>query len=1024
MQNKGAIRVFAIALAIVCAYQLSFTFVSQKVEKDAEEYAAGDSLLEANYIDSIASEVVYNILVRKYTYRECKEREINLGLDLKGGMNVTLEVSMEDMIRSLANYSTDTTFNRAIALAREYQKNSQEDFITLFGRAFEEIDPNGRLAAIFATRELRGEIDFNSSNEDVLRVLRAQTEGSMDNAYRVLRNRIDRFGVVQPNIQRLETHGRILVELPGVKEPERVRKLLQGTASLEFWETYDNSEIFPYLQDANARLKEILDAERILKESEEIAAADAATGEAGEEAGDQEASSLLAELDRPAEDQETPGDELSLLDQIEADSLGADSTALTLDAFIEQNPLLGILQPNVTRQGQFVPGAGVGFAHYRDTGKIRMYLNMPQIRALLPRDVQFHWDMSPFDEGGNYFVLYALRVTGRDGRPPLDGSVVTNANVDFAQTGGTPTVTMGMNSEGAQVWARLTRENVGKAIAIVLDNFVVSAPTVDEEIPNGRSTIRGNYTYTEAEDLVNVLKSGKLPAPARIEQEAIVGPSLGREAIRSGLNSFLLAFVVVMLYMVFYYSRRAGFVADFALIANMFFLIGVLASLGAVLTLPGIAGIVLTIGMSVDANVLIYERIREEITAGKGLKLAIADGYKNAYSAIIDANVTTLLTGIILLIFGTGPIKGFATTLVIGICTSLFSAIFITRLVYERMLTRGRKLTFSTKLTENAFKNTAIPFIERRKLFYVISGAIILLGVVSLFTRGLNQGIDFTGGRTFVIRFDHPVSTIDVQNSLEQVYGEPPQVITFGADNQIRVTTKYKIDENAVEVDEEVERLLYEGLQPYLGDNVDFGTFMADYRQSSQKVGETISDDIKKQAVWAVLFALIAIFIYILARFRNWQFGLGAVAALVHDVLIVLGIFSIFYGIMPFSMEIDQAFIAAILTVVGYSINDTVVVFDRIREYVGLYRKRERTEIINLALNSTLSRTFSTSLSTFFVLLMIFLFGGEVIRGFTFALLIGVVIGTYSSLFIATPVVFDTILKAETRPMLRSRRKS
>jgi SecD/SecF fusion protein len=1039
MQNKGAIRLFAIALAIVCVYQLSFTFVARKVEKDAVEYAAGDSLLEANYLDSIGGKVVYNILVRKYTYRECKEREINLGLDLKGGMNVTLEVSMVDMIRSLSNYSTDTTFNRAIALAREYQKDSQEDFITLFGQAFEEIDPNGRLAAIFATRELRGEIDFNSTNEDVLRVIRAQTEGAMDNAFNVLRNRIDRFGVVQPNIQRLETQGRILVELPGVKEPERVRKLLQGTANLEFWETYDNSEIFPYLQDANGRLKEILDAEKALRESEETAqgrpvepsgetgsepstggAADESSGETGSEG----VSSLLAELDESAAADTGAEEELSLLDQIAQDSLGADTTALTLEDFIEQNPLLGILQPNVTRQGQFVPGAGVGFAHYKDTGKIRMYLNMGQIRALLPRDVSFHWDMSPFDEAENYYVLYALRQTGRDGRPPLDGSVVTNANVDFAQTGGAPTVTMGMNSEGAQVWARLTRENVGKAIAIVLDDFVVSAPTVDEEIPNGRSTIRGNFTYTDAEDLTNVLKSGKLPAPARIEQEAIVGPSLGKAAIKSGLNSFLLAFVVVMLYMVFYYSRRAGFVADIALISNMFFLIGVLASLGAVLTLPGIAGIVLTIGMSVDANVLIYERVREELTAGKGTKLAIADGYRNAYSAIIDANVTTLLTGIILLVFGTGPIKGFATTLVIGICTSLFSAIFVTRLVYERMLTKGRKLTFSTKLTHNAFKNLAVQFIERRRTFYIVSGVIILLGIVSLMTRGLNQGIDFTGGRTYVVKLGQSVNTLDVQKSLESVYGEPPQVITFGSDDQIRVTTKYKIDENAVEVDEEVERLLYQGLQPYMDENVEFETFLTDYRQSSQKVGPTIADDIKKQAVWAILFALIAIFIYILIRFRNWQFGMGAVAALVHDVLIVLGIFSIFYGIMPFSLEIDQAFIAAILTVVGYSINDTVVVFDRIREYVGLYRKRERMEIINLALNSTLSRTFSTSLSTFFVLLMIFLFGGEVIRGFTFALLIGVVVGTYSSLFIATPVVYDTILKSGTVRFLRAKKRS
>lgn len=1020
MQNKGAIRFFAIALAVVCIYQLSFTFVAQKVERDARNYAQGDSTREASYLDSIGSKVVYNILLRKYTYKECQEREINLGLDLKGGMNVTLEVSMVDMIRSLSNYNADSTFNKAIALALEYQKNSQEDFVTLFGRAFEEIDPNGQLAAIFATRELRGQVDFNSSNEDVLRVIRAETEGSMDNAFNVLRSRIDRFGVVQPNIQRLETQGRILVQLPGVKEPERVRKLLQGTAVLEFWETYDNSEIFPYLQQANDRLREILDAEAALKDPE--ADVSEGTGEQTAPSQSAEINPLLAESEQPAD---TGDQELSLLEQIEADSLLGDTTsALTLEQFVQENPLLGILQPNVTRQGQFVPGAGVGFAQIKDTATVMRYLNMSQIRSIFPRDVSFHWDMAPYDEAENYFVLYALRITGRDGRPPLEGGAVTNASVDFAQAGGAPTVTMGMNSEGAQIWARLTRDNVGKAIAILLDGYVVSAPTVDEEIPNGRSTIRGNFSYADAEDLANVLKSGKLPAPARIIQEAIVGPSLGHAAIRSGLNSFLLAFFIVLLYMVFYYSRRAGFVADFALVSNMFFLIGVLASLGAVLTLPGIAGIVLTIGMSVDANVLIYERIREELIAGKGIKLAISDGYKNAQSAIIDANVTTLLTGIILLVFGTGPIKGFATTLVIGISTSLFSAIFITRLVYERMLSKNRKITFSTKLTENFFRNSNIKFIPNRKTFYVISGIIVLAGVISLFTRGLNPGIDFKGGRTFVVKFEEPVNTTDIQNSLETVFGEPPEVITFGSSNQVRISTKYKIDEDAVEADEEVEQLLYEGLKPYIGDDVSFESFLNDYRQSSQKVGPTIADDIKVQAVWAILFALVVIFIYILIRFRNWQYGLGAVVALMHDVLIILGIFSLFYGIMPFSLEIDQAFIAAILTVVGYSINDTVVVFDRIREYIGLYRKRDRAEILNMALNSTLSRTFSTSLSTFFVLLMIFLFGGEVIRGFTFALLIGVVVGTYSSLFIATPVVYDTILKSEITRVLKGKRRS
>jgi SecD/SecF fusion protein len=988
MQNKGAITILAIALAIVCIYQLSFTIVTHKVERDADKYSNGDALARTEYLDSMAGEVVYNILVRKYTYKECKEREMNLGLDLKGGMNVTLEVSMVDMLKSLSNYSTDSTFYKAIALAKEYQKNSQEDFITLFGRAFEDIDPNGRLAAIFATRELRGRIDYNSSNDEVLRVIRSETEGAMDNAFNVLRNRIDRFGVVQPNIQRLETQGRILVELPGIKDPERVRKLLQGTASLEFWETYNNADVFPYLQNANERIKEILAAEEKIKTSAE------GTGIAsGETSGENQTSSGL--LTENIQDEKPAADtarEVSLLEQLEADSLGRDTTAQSLEGFVKENPLFGILQPNVTRNGQFVPGAGIGFAHVKDTGKVMQYLNMPQIRALLPRDIRFRWAMKSFDESGSYYVLYALKVTGRDGRPPLTGEVVTNSSVDFDQNTSTATVVMGMNSEGAQVWQRLTRENVGKAIAVVLDNFVASAPTVNEEIPNGRSTISGNFTYEEAEDLANVLKSGKLPAPAKIVQEAIVGPTLGKEAVRGGLESFALSFIVVMLYMIFYYSRSAGFVANIGLLSNMFFLMGVLASLGSILTLPGIAGIVLTIGMSVDANVLIYERIREEITAGKGIKLAIADGYKNALSAIIDSNLTTMIIGIILLVTGSGPVKGFATTLVIGIITSLFSAILITRLIYERMLTRNRVLTFATRITQGAFKNMNFKFMENRKIFYAISSAVILIFIVTLVLRGLSMGVDFKGGRTFVVRFNEPVNTEQITASLEPVFGKAPQVITFGAENQIRVTTDYKIDDDAAEADDETEQLLYQGLKPYLGENV----------------GPTVADDIKIQSAWAILFSLIGIFIYIFVRFRNWQFGLGGIIALVHDALFTLGMFSLLWGIMPFSMEINQAFIAALLTILGYSINDTVVIFDRVREYVGLYRKRDKIEIINLSINATISRTINTSLTVFFVLLVIFIFGGESIRGFTFALLIGVVTGTYSTIFIATALVYDT----------------
>ena len=1005
MQNKGAIRILAIALAIVCIYQLSFTFVTRKIERNADRISKGDVLARAEYIDSISSEVVYNILVRKYTYKECKEREINLGLDLKGGMDVTLEISMVDMLRSLSNYSTDSTFNKAIALAREYQKDSQEDFITLFGRAFETIDPSARLAAVFATRELRGTIDYNSSNADVLRVIRNETDGAMDNAFNVLRNRIDRFGVVQPNIQRLETQGRILVQLPGIKEPERVRKLLQGTASLEFWETYDNSEIFPYLQNANSRLREIIAAEAIKKSEEEVTGATAeGTTQEGNAVPD-----LLSEItqDQPGETKDTT-QEISLLDQLEADSLISDTTAQTLEGFIRENPLLGILQPNVTRNGQFVPGAGVGFAHIKDTGKVMQYLKMEQIRSLLPRDVKFRWDMKPFDEAESYYTLYALKVTGRDGRPPLTGEVVTNSAVDFDQNRSTATVVMGMNAEGSQVWQRLTRENVGKAIAVVLDNFVASAPTVNEEIPNGRSTISGNFTYNEAEDLANVLKSGKLPAPATIVQEAIVGPTLGKEAIRGGLNSFIIAFIVVMAYMVFYYSRSAGFVADAGLIANMFFLMGVLASLGAILTLPGIAGIVLTIGMSVDANVLIYERVREELAAGKGIKLAIADGYKNSFSAIIDSNLTTLIVGIVLILSGSGPIKGFATTLVIGIITSLFSALLITRLIYERLLTKNRVLSFATRYTAGAFKNVHFKFIENRKYFYMLSAGIMVIFIISLLVRGLSLGVDFKGGRTFVVRFDQPVNTVEIAANLKNVFGESPQVITFGAENQVKITTAYRIDDAAAEADDDAEQRLYEGLKPYLGENVDLNTFMTTYRQSSQKVGPTVADDIKVQSVWAIFFSLIGIFIYIFIRFRNWQFGLGGIVALIHDAMMTVGIFSLLWGIMPFSMEIDQAFIAAILTILGFSINDTVVIFDRVREYVGLYGKRDKAEIINMAINATISRTINTSLTVLFVLIVIFIFGGESIRGFTFALIIGVTTGTYSTVFIATALVYDT----------------
>ncbi len=998
MQNKGAILTLAILFAAVCFYQLTFTWKAKQVEKHAVEYAQGDPQKEDFYLDSISGEVVYNFLgLKKFTYKDVKELEMNLGLDLKGGMNVTLEVEVEDLIRALSNYSQDSTFNAALRRATQMQKQSQEDYVVLFGQAFEQIDPNAKLASIFNTLELRDKINFNSTNAEVLSVIRRETNAAIDNAFNILRTRIDRFGVAQPNIQQLQTKGRILVELPGVKDQNRVRNLLQGTAKLEFWETYENQDVYPYLVQANERIKNMQESGGF--ESGQVA------GEKGSEtATENQNDTATAETD-------TTGAENSLLSELESGAENDTTAGINnLENFKEEYPLFAVLNPSTTQNGQLLNGPAVGIAHAKDTALVDEYLRAEQVKSLFPRNMMFRWAAKSVDEAGNYYRLIALKVTTRDGQPPLTGDVIVDARQDYDQFGSNPEVAMSMNSEGAKVWERMTKENIGKSIAIVLDGYVRSFPTVQNEISGGRSSITGLESIEEANDLANILKSGKMPAPARIIQEEIVGPSLGKEAINAGMYSFLIAFLLVLIYMLFFYSKDAGLAANIALITNMFFIIGVLASLGATLTLPGIAGIVLTIGMSVDANVLIYERVQEELRAGKGVKLAVSDGYKNAYSAIIDGQVTTLLTGIVLYVFGSGPIKGFATTLIIGIITSLFTAIFITRLIFEYQLGKNKRIHFTSTFTDNWLRNTAIKFLEKRKIFYIISGILIVVSIGSLATRGLNYGIDFKGGRTYVVRFDQEVQVADVQKALAAVYGEAPEVKTFGESDQVKITTEYKIADNSENVDNEVEALLMQGLQQagFIPDNVTLEEFTSDYQMSSQKVGPTISDDIRKEAAIAIVFSLIIIFLYILVRFRNWQFGLGAVAALAHDSLITLGIFSLLYGLLPFSLEIDQAFIAAILTVVGYSINDTVVVFDRIREYLKLYPKRERDTNVDSALNSTLRRTFSTSLSTFVVLLAIFLFGGATIRGFTFALLVGIVVGTYSSVFIATPIAFDT----------------
>ena len=991
MQNKGAIKFFAIALALVSLYQLSFTYFTKREERRAVEYAKGDPAKEYYYLDSVSTETVYNLLVRKYTYKECKEREVNLGLDLKGGMNVTLEVSVVDIIKAMANNSRDTSFLRAIEMAKTMPGNI--DFVTRFGRAFEQIAPNARLAAIFNTVELRDRVNFNSTNKEVLDVIRKDADAAIANSYQVIRNRIDKFGVTQPNIQQLEGSGRILVELPGVKEPERVRKLLQGTASLEFWETYENSEVYPMLVAANNKIKEIKDAEKKLADIQSSTQTAAEKTEKTAQPADTAKGSDLVEMLKEKDKQDT--------------------AALAQSAVAENYPLFAVLSPSIDQSGQPYPSALIGRSHYRDTAKVNEYFKLPQVKALFPRDLKLLWGVKPIDKEESIYELVAIKVTSRDGKAPLDGGVITDARDEFGNQKGQSEVSMSMNAEGAKIWARLTGDNVGRCIAIVLDNYVYSFPRVNQEIKGGRSSITG-VTLNEAKDLANVLKSGKLPAPARIIQEEIVGPSLGREAIRAGLLSFVFGFIGVLLYMALYYSR-AGQVANMALFSNVFFTFGVMASLGAVLTLPGIAGLVLTFAMAVDGNIIIYERMREEVRAGKGAQLVIKDGFWHALSAIIDGHITTILTGIILYIFGTGPVKGFATTLIIGLILSLFTSLLVSRVIFEWMQRKQWSIPLGNRFTINAFTKVKIKFIELRKYAYIFSLSIMVIGISSLFIRGMSYGVDFTGGRTYVVRFDQEVSTQDIRISIESIMKDAPEVKTFGPTNQVKITTKYMIDDNTTEADSVVEARLFDAVKTFYKNPISFQEFTSHLdnkqlgRMSSQKVGPVVAKEMIYDAFLAVLFGLLIIFIYISIRFKNWQFGLGGVVSLAHDTLVIITAFTLFHGILPFSLEVDQTFIAALLTIIGYSIMDTVIIFDRIREYRGLHPKWDLRENINAAINSTLGRTINTSGITMVVLIIIFIFGGEVLRGFIFALLIGVTIGTYSSVFIATPVAYDIL---------------
>ncbi len=987
MQSKGVIRLLAILLGIASIWQLSFTAVTRIQEKKAATQAdiQARQFIAANnvapefkefvldsvsnvrnraYIDSISARKVYF----GYTYKDVKEKEINLGLDLKGGMNVMLQVQLEDLVKALSGDSVDPDFLNAMQLAKSRNVNTATDFITLFGEAWDEVAPGKSLAAVFGTYEMRDKVKPESTNAQVIEVLKNEAKSAIDNSFNVLRNRIDRFGVAQPNIQKVENSGKILIELPGVKDPERVRKLLQGTASLEFWPTFTANEV--NLQEADAALARILD--------------------------DTEDSTAVAD---------------SVLDE----------KAL----FAKQHPLFAVLSPSGMNN------ACLGFASGVDTATVNRYLSLVA-DEYLPQGFKGLWTVKPSEyvSGANVFELVAIKANTRDGRAPLDGGSVTDTRVEYgSQNQGNPSVSMSMNAEGASIWARLTKDNIGKQIAIVLDGLVYSYPNVINEITGGNSSITGNFDVQEAEDLANVLRSGKLPAPATIIQEQVVGPSLGSASIKAGLISFVIAFILVLVYMICFYTG-AGVIADIALLCNVLLLFGSLVSFNAVLTLPGIAGLVLTLGMAVDANVIIYERIKEEIAAGKGFGKAVADGYRNAYSAIFDGQVTTLLTGIILAIFGSGPVKGFATTLIIGIITSVLTSIFITRIIFDDRIQRGKTVSLSNNFSRNFLKNTKIDFLSAKKWSYLASGTLILIAVLSIFLKGFSYGVDFTGGRTYVVRFDQAVTAEDVRASVEETFGAAAEaagedqysveVKMFGGESQMKITTQYKVDNEDSAVDTEVEGLLFNALNKYYTNGITLEEFTSTLENpngiiSSDKVGPTIARDIQRSAIISVLLALIVIFGYIALRFSGWTWGLGGVVSLAHTAVIVIGFFSLFNGILPFNLDVDQTFIAAILTIIGYAINDNVVIFDRIREQKNLHPNADFKETVNSALNSTLTRTVNTSVSTLLPMLAIAIFGGESIRGLAVALCLGIVIGTYASIMIGTPVMYDATTRRDKK---------
>ena len=993
MQNKGFVKVFAVLLTLVCVFYLSFSFVTRHYTNKAKEIANGDTKVEQDYLDSLSNEKVW---LGNYTLKQCREMEISLGLDHKGGMNVILEVSIPDVIKALADNKPDENFNQALATAAKQATNSQDDVITLFIKEYHRIAPDAKLSELFATQQLKDKVNQKSSDAEVEKVLRSEVKAAVENSYNVLRTRIDRFGVVQPNIQSLEDRmGRIMVELPGIKEPERVRKLLQGSANLEFWETYTAKELLPVMQSVDSKLRDVLaTTASTTTDSTEVIATEEVVAEA------------------------TPAKAISAADSIAAALKGNQQEAsINMEQIKKEHPLMAILQLNSSGQGPII-----GYANYKDTAEINKYLAMREVIAELPKDLRLKWGVAPadFDKKGQTFELYAIKSTERNGKAPLEGDVVTDAKDDFDQHG-KPSVSMSMNTDGARRWAQLTKQNIGRSIAIVLDNYVYSAPNVSTEITGGNSIITGNFSPEQSKDLANVLKSGKMPAPAHIVQEDIVGPSLGQESINAGIFSFVVALILLMIYMCAMYGFIPGMIANGALILNFFFTLGILSSFQAALTMSGIAGMVLALGMAVDANVLIYERTKEELRSGKGVKKALADGYSNAFSAIFDSNLTSIITGIILFNFGTGPIRGFATTLIIGILCSFFTAVFMTRLVYEHYMNKDKllNLTFTSGISKNLLVNTHFDFMKGNKRSFMITGIIILVCIASFAIRGLSQSIDFTGGRNYKVQFEQAIEPEQVRELIASKFGDANvSVIAIGTDKKtVRISTNYRIEEEGNNVDSEIEAYLYETLKPLLTQNISLATFIDRDNHtggsiiSSQKVGPSIADDIKTSAVWSVVLALIAIGLYILLRFRNIAYSVGSVVALTSDTIMIIGAYSLLWGFVPFSLEIDQTFIGAILTAIGYSINDKVVIFDRVREFFGLYPKRNKRQLFNDSLNTTLARTINTSLSTLIVLLCIFILGGDSIRSFAFAMILGVIIGTLSSLFIASPIAYTMLSK-------------